>query len=180
MREILVALFVLGVGIVPTYATIKVGTAKRTTISESAICSQAKSFFKRLRQHPSFDRQEQYIRVICGLVASGTWSKLDALWILAAEDQATANTNLISASYGLTVHGTMSFGVNSGYTGEGALNLTSGSAVTGFSGDTFTWAFAGGALTQSDIKTLYTLLSTFPTSTAFPPAQARRYTKNVF
>jgi hypothetical protein len=63
-------------------------------------------------------RRAQYQRIICTLVARGTWFRLDALYLLAAESPKAALTNLISASYGLTVNGACLFGANAGYMGD--------------------------------------------------------------
>ena len=82
-------------------------------------CAAAADFIGRLRTPPSRTRRQQYDTLICGLVASGTWSKLDALYVLAAEDAATALTNLVSSSHALTNHGMM-FGPNAGMMGDGS------------------------------------------------------------
>jgi hypothetical protein len=47
------------------------------------------------------------VALICGLVADGTWAKLDALYLLAQQTQADARLNLVSASYPLV--GTATF-----------------------------------------------------------------------
>jgi hypothetical protein len=47
------------------------------------------------------------VALICGLVADGTWAKLDALYLLAQQTQADARLNLVSTSYPLV--GTATF-----------------------------------------------------------------------
>src|ERR1039457_3408340 len=60
-----------------------------------------------------------YTNLINGLVSDGTWSLLDALYIFATNSTTTANLNLISTSFGLTQHGTVTFSADHGYTGDG-------------------------------------------------------------
>jgi hypothetical protein len=81
-------------------------------------------------------------------VLTGVWAKLDGLYLLAAADAATAQTNLIQSSYGLTVVGSPAFAADAGYTGTGAtsaylstgLNPTVGSPQFSLnSGSLFAW-----------------------------------------
>jgi hypothetical protein len=66
----------------------------------AAGCSQATAYLARATgetAHPA-----DLTTLICGLVADGVWSKLDALYVLAQQTQADAQLNLVSASYPLT------------------------------------------------------------------------------
>jgi hypothetical protein len=60
-----------------------------------------------------------YTNLINGLVTDGVWSKLDALWIPATQDLATARLNLVSASFALVdVGGAPTFVADRGTTGQ--------------------------------------------------------------
>lgn len=58
-----------------------------------------------------------YTDLINGLVTDGIWSKLDALYIYATQDQTTALLNLVSSSYNAAKHGTPTFTADRGFTG---------------------------------------------------------------
>jgi hypothetical protein len=58
-----------------------------------------------------------YTALIDGLVADGIWSKLDMLHIYATQNTATAQLNLVSASYPATLNGSPVFTADRGYTG---------------------------------------------------------------
>lgn len=60
-----------------------------------------------------------YAALIDGLVADSLWAKLDALYIFAAAEIATARTNLKSSSFGLTSTAEPTFAADVGYTGDG-------------------------------------------------------------
>lgn len=82
--------------------------------------SEANAFFSRLSTKPTPQRAAAYQYLIGSLVGAGIWTKLDALWVLAAADEATALTNLVSSSYTLTKVSTPTFAANVGYTGNGS------------------------------------------------------------
>ena len=92
-----------------------VTSADDTFITYSA---EAQAFFARLATQPTASRKTAYDTLITGLVNSGVWSRLDGLYLLAAVNSATAKTNLVSSSYGLTLVGTPSFAADAGYTGH--------------------------------------------------------------
>jgi hypothetical protein len=102
---------------------------------------QALAFFARLATQPSDARKKAYADLIGGLVADGIWSLLDALWILAAADSATALKNLVSSSFSLTANGAMTFTANAGYQSD---NVATSFLATGYTPST-----AGGQLTQN-------------------------------
>lgn len=91
-------------------------------------CSQATSFIAR----SDGLNNSAYTTAICGLVASGTFQKLDALWIFGTNSQTNANLNLVSTSFPITVNGTMIFGPGVGYVGDGS----SGYLSTGYTPST--------------------------------------------
>jgi hypothetical protein len=65
-------------------------------------------------------RQVAYAALIDGLVADGIWAKLDALYIFAAAESATALENLKQDNYHCTVNGSPTFAADDGYTGVAA------------------------------------------------------------
>jgi hypothetical protein len=82
----------------------------------------------------------RYDTLITGLVTDGIFSKLDALYIFAAPDSATALLNLIQNYFNGTVTGALTFNAYVGYTGSGATNYIN----TGFNPST-----AGGNYLQN-------------------------------
>lgn len=84
-----------------------------------AVGPQAAAFLARAPGLNNIYRRA-YAKLINGLVADGVWTKLDALWILAAQDATTAALNLTSASFGLTPVNSPAFAPGEGYTGNGS------------------------------------------------------------
>jgi hypothetical protein len=82
-------------------------------------CSQATTFLART-SGLSGTETTAYTNLICGLVTDGTYSLLDALYIFASNTTTTANLNLISTSFGLTLTGALTFAADVGYTGDGS------------------------------------------------------------
>ena len=72
--------------------------------------------------------------MICGMVADGTWSLLDGLYIFATNNTTTAALNLISTNYNGTAHGSLTFTADTGWKGDGS----SGWVDTGFTPSTAT------------------------------------------
>jgi hypothetical protein len=105
--------------------------------SSSWSCLEASTFYERTSS-PPVSTQEQYNALICGLVADGTWSTLDALYKFATDSVADAKLNLVSTSYGITAHSTIKFTANRGYAGDGS----SGYLDTGFNPSTAAGHFA--------------------------------------
>lgn len=106
--------------------------------------AEVQQFFDRLITLPTAPRQALYADLIDALVAAGVWSKLDALWVYAAADQATALTNLKSSSFAATLvtsGGTPTFTTDVGYTG-GGINIC---VSSGFNPST-----AGGNYARND------------------------------
>lgn len=91
--------------------------ASRGILAPVPYCQEAVAFFQRLATQPSAARKALYNALIGALVAAGVWTKLDALYLLAAADQATALTNLARASYGATAVNSPAFTADLGFTG---------------------------------------------------------------
>jgi hypothetical protein len=100
--------------------------ASRGTLSAVPYCQPAVSFFQRLATQPTAARKALYNALISSLVSAGVWSKLDALYVLAAADQATALTNLVQASYGATAANAPAFTADQGYVGANTKYIDTG------------------------------------------------------
>ena len=96
-----------------------------TTFTTS--CTQSSTFLGRVA---SFTKAQKvnYNSLICGMVKDGDFALLDAFYMLGAPNSAAELLNLISTSYALTVHGTVTFTANRGAAGDG----TTGYYDTGF------------------------------------------------
>lgn len=87
----------------------------------------ALAFFARLTTQPTETRKKLYSDLIASLKTAGVWSKLDALYILAAADAQAARQNLVANAFNLTAVGSPAFATDRGYTGDGATaNLATG------------------------------------------------------
>ena len=64
--------------------------------------------------------------LIDGLVADGVWAKLDALYVLAQQNQTDALLNLVGTSYSLTTSGAPTFTSYVGFNGGGSSYLITG------------------------------------------------------
>jgi hypothetical protein len=80
--------------------------------------TEAQQFFDRITD-PGSTRKTHYATLIDGLVSDGIWTKLDALWITAADIAGNAVINLKSSSFSMTNH-SATFEADRGYTGDGA------------------------------------------------------------
>ncbi len=100
----------------------------RKILAGYAVGPQAAAFLARAPGLNNVYRRA-YAKLINGLVADGVWTKLDALWVLAAQDATTAALNLTSASFGLTPVNSPAFAPGQGYTGNGSsTTITTGYA----------------------------------------------------
>jgi hypothetical protein len=132
-------------------ATIELIVTPTTSLPSSLVGYSAEStqFFLRLATVPTTARRTAYATLIDSLVAANVWQQLDALYILAAADAATANTNLKQSAGTLTPVNAPAFTVDKGYLPNGAtssyLNTgintsTFGGHYTTTSGTYFGWA----------------------------------------
>jgi hypothetical protein len=88
----------------------------------------------------SSTRRDLIHALVAGLKSDGVWTKLDRLWILAAENQQTALVDL-KARVTATIAGAVTFSANNGYT---ATSPNFNGINTGFNAST-----AGGNYTQN-------------------------------
>lgn len=86
-------------------------SAATATISTA----EAAQFLARISA-PSAPREAAYKAFIGTLVSEGIWAELDAIYLFAAADAATALTNLKSSNYGATAIGSPTFTADVGYT----------------------------------------------------------------
>src|SRR5690242_20236125 len=87
---------------------------------------QVAQFFSRLVTQPSATAAALYNNLITTLVNSGTWAKLDALYLPAAADPTTAEANLVSGNYTLVPAAGMGFTPNVGFFHIGAISIDTG------------------------------------------------------
>lgn len=81
--------------------------------------SQGNAFLARLSGSPDNTHKTAYCTLIDGLVTDGVWSKLDALYMFAADSSANALLNLVSATGNATNVGA-TFTVDTGFAGNGS------------------------------------------------------------
>ncbi|MBY5698391.1 hypothetical protein [Rhizobium leguminosarum] len=117
------------------------------------------SFFARLTTPPTAERASLYSTLILSLKSAGVWSKLDALWIMAAADSQAARLNLVSSSYPLTPISNPVFTVDRGYTGDGSASYLDTNMDTGAGGSVkiqrnsaFMGCYVNTATTGADVR----------------------------
>jgi hypothetical protein len=121
-------------------ATHLIGFGAAVPVASGGYSTEAQQFFDRITD-PGATRKNAYAAMIDALVSGGVWSKLDCLWILAADIEANALVNLKSSSFSLVVTGTLTFSADSGFTSNG----TAGNVLdTNYNPST-----AGGNYTQN-------------------------------
>ena len=102
-------------------------------------CSQAPVFLART-SGLSGTETTAYTNLICGMVADGTWSLMDGLYISATHNLATFELNLISTSFGLSQVGSCAFTADSNIQCDGS---------TGYFLPGWTPSTAGGHFAQN-------------------------------
>lgn len=111
--------------IAATFAGVGAMIANTTTVPSA----EASAFLARTSGLDSTHRNA-YIGLIDGLVNDGVWSKFDALWVLATQDETTALLNLCSTSYGLSKTNSPTFTADQGFAGDGTNYLNNGTAYS--------------------------------------------------
>lgn len=100
----------------------------QTKVGAGQILYETQAYLARMPVKPSDARTLVIDRFIQRLKDGGIWGKLDAIYLLAAHDAATARLNLKGSNYTLTANGGLTFTADRGYTGNG----TNGWLGTGF------------------------------------------------
>ena len=94
-------------------------------------CAQATAYLARTTGGNEGGNAANITTLICGLVIDGVWSNLDALYVLAQQNQADAQLNLIGTSYGLGTFGLLRSVNFTSYAGFGGFGIGVG-LDTGF------------------------------------------------
>lgn len=106
--------------LLPTIAfaqSMGLGLGIASSVPSSGVgCSQATAW--NTRAGLSGALATNYQNMICGMVTDGTWALMYGIWMLATNTTTTANLNLVSTNFTLTVNGTETFAANNGYTGD--------------------------------------------------------------
>ncbi|WP_417310548.1 hypothetical protein [Devosia sp.] len=97
---------------------------------------QASALFARFSAAPDPARQQAIGALIEALVDGGVWSKLDALYVLAAHDGQAALRNWVADQYNLSEVAAPDFLADRGYSGDGATSYLSCNTAGGL--DRFT------------------------------------------
>jgi hypothetical protein len=121
-----------GAAVTDSFGKYNIGAGGLGTFTPS--CLQASTFLARTSGLDTAHK-EQYNALICGSIADGTWSSLDAFYKLATDSPTNAGLNLLSTNFSLTAHGGVTFTANLGYAGNGS---------TGFLDTGFVPSTAGG------------------------------------
>jgi hypothetical protein len=120
-----------------------------TSSGGSGGCSQATAFLARVSVDGT--HQSAYTTLICSLVTSGVWSKLDILYIFATQNSTAGLTNLTSGTYSATATGTPTFTTNQGFTTgtnkwiDTGFNLSTGTNFTQNSASFGVWNLTSGS-----------------------------------
>ena len=97
--------------------------ARRTpTLSKGGGVSylpEAQALFARMTTQPDATRKGLINTLIGDLISAGVWSKMDALYVLAAHDAQAARLNFIADQFNLTAVSSPAFTVDRGYQGDG-------------------------------------------------------------
>lgn len=88
--------------------------------SGAGFTPQAQALFARMSPAPSAARKIIINQLIASLIAAGCWVKLDLLQVYAADAQANALLNWISASFNGTAVNSPTFTVDRGFRGDGS------------------------------------------------------------
>lgn len=106
--------------------------------------AETAALIARFTTPPTGDRRGHINGLITSLKTAGVWSKLDALYLLAAADAQAARQNWIADLYNLTALSSPTFTADRGYTGDGASSyLATGALRNGLSKFTLNSASIG-------------------------------------
>lgn len=82
--------------------------------------AESDALFARFSTDPGSTRKDAINTCIASLKSAGVWAKLDALWVLAAHEEASALLNWVSTSHALTNTGGTTFTTDQGFTAGGS------------------------------------------------------------
>lgn len=108
--------------------------AIKYTLLGGAYASEALALFARFTTQPTTTRRTLINNLVVSLKAAGVWTKLDALYVMAAADAQAAQRNWVADAFNLTPTLAPTFTADQGYTGDGATSYLD----TGFNPTTAT------------------------------------------
>lgn len=104
----------------PMRAPLRSADSPREGVGYTFTNAEAAAVVARFTTQPDTARKALIDNLVGALKTAGVWSKLDALYILAAHDAQAARRNWIADTYNLTVANAPTFTTDRGYTGDGA------------------------------------------------------------
>lgn len=147
-------------------SAVEIGPGTNTGSGGYPACTQSTAAIALLTT-PSAALQSKLNNGICNvLVAAGTWAKLDAVYILAADTAVNARKNLISSSFPLTVNGTCTFAAGYGYQCDGSTGYLATGMVPSTAGGHYTQNSASFGVTVINNRTTLDLYAAMGAVTA--------------
>lgn len=86
-------------------------------------CAEALALFARMTTPPTTTRKDEINTLIVGLKTAGIWSKMDAMYVLAAADEQAALLNWVADTNNATAENSPSFVADSGFAGNGSTSF---------------------------------------------------------
>jgi hypothetical protein len=96
------------------------GVWKKVVSGFSPSCTASTNWLARATNVTLTVDKQNYDNLLCGLNTDGVLTSLDALYVYAAPDSATALLNLVQNAFNSTTTGTVSFSAYHGFTGDGS------------------------------------------------------------
>ena len=114
-------------------------SVRQVVLMRRGYSAEASALFARMTTQPDVTRKGAINTLIGALKTAGVWTKLDALYLLAAADAQSARLNWVQNAYNLSAVSSPTFLADRGYTGDGASSyLDSGFDPTTAPGAKFT------------------------------------------
>jgi hypothetical protein len=120
-----------------TASTLPVGAGTGGTSAFATSCTASTNYAARVSGFAILDNIN-YNSLLCGMNSDGDLVSVDALYILSAPNSAASLLNLISTSYSLTSHGTVTFTAETGTAGDGTTGYLSSGFIPSSAGGHFT------------------------------------------
>ncbi|MCX5516250.1 hypothetical protein C3941_19865 [Kaistia algarum] len=93
--------------------------ARRALLSAVRYQPETRALIARMTTAPTRQRARLLDALIVSMKAAGVWTKLDALYLLAAADSQAARLNIVQNAYNLSAVSSPTFVADRGYTGDG-------------------------------------------------------------
>lgn len=105
----------------PSTPPVNMPSVKKLALGKGVRYSaEASALFARMSVQPSGARKKLYDNLIVGLKVAGVWTKLDALYLIAAHDAQAARLNIIADRYNIAATGSPVFTTDRGYQMDGS------------------------------------------------------------